>query len=161
MDPRAAELIASLHLSPHPEGGYYRRVFYSSEKVLPRDGRGERRALSTIYFLLLQGQHSRWHRLRSDEVWHFYEGEGLELLWVEETWQSHNRCILGPLAEGKSPVAVVPAGCWQAARPLGAYALVGCTVGPGFEFDDFELLKDLPSEAAEFSRNFPEWARFL
>jgi uncharacterized protein len=133
MDPRATELIATLNLLPHPEGGYFREVYRSEATVIPDDGRPPRAALTTIYFLLPAGAYSRWHKVLSDEVWHFYEGAPLELLCESQRW------ILGPVGPGQSPVHTVPAGAWQAARSRGVYTLVGCTVGPGFDFADFTL----------------------
>ncbi|MCX6366560.1 MAG: cupin domain-containing protein [Armatimonadetes bacterium] len=133
MHPRAQELIETLQLTPHPEGGFFREVFRSAKTVTPSDGRPIRSALTTIYFLLPAGAYSRWHQVLSDEVWHFYEGAPLELLCDDERW------ILGPVGERQSPTHTVPAGAWQAARSLGEYTLVGCTVGPGFEFADFSL----------------------
>lgn len=136
---RAEELIACLGLSPHPEGGHFRELFRSETTVTAADGR-VRAALTTIYFLLRAGEVSRWHRVASDETWHFYEGEPLEL-WVADPDGGAPRCLrLGPVGDDARPAAVVPAGCWQAARPLGAYALVGCTVGPGFDFADFSFV---------------------
>ncbi len=138
MHPRAAALIRELELRPHPEGGYFREIFRSPERVQPLDGRPPRAALTTIHFLLVAGQHSRWHRVRSDEVWHFYEGEPLDLFWTVGDEVHH--ATLGPGLPGTRSVAVVPAGCWQAALPAGSHALVGCTVGPGFDFEDFEMI---------------------
>ena len=102
-----------------------------------------RQSLTTIYFLLDSTQHSRWHRVRSDEAWHFYEGDPAELLLLDPAGQAVVAVRLGPVGAGASePVHVVPAGWWQAARPTGAYSLVGCTVAPGFEFEDFDFLRD-------------------
>jgi predicted cupin superfamily sugar epimerase len=112
--------------------------------VQPADDRSSRASLTTIYFLLAAGQHSRWHRVRSDEVWHFYEGDPIELLVADPELLQVERVRLGPVPDGMRPVYVVPAGWWQAARPTGAYGLVGCTVAPGFEFDDFSFLRDDP-----------------
>ena len=139
MHPRAAHLIEVLGLAPHPEGGYFREVFRSPHTVHPGDTRTRRSALTTIYFLLPHGQQSQWHRVASDEAWHFYEGEPLDLFWVEVEGAMHRETLSGE-ADGGRPVAVVPAGLWQAARPRGAYSLVGCTVGPGFDFEDFEMV---------------------
>lgn len=127
---RARQLIDSLALEPHPEGGWYRQVFKSAERVTRHADGAERTALTTIYFLLVEGTHSRWHCVQSDEVWHFYEGDPLEL---------HIRGQEPVTLDADHRVHVVPARAWQAAYPRGAYALVGCTVGPGFEFEDFEL----------------------
>jgi uncharacterized protein len=138
---RADELIALLDLHPHPEGGFYRELFRSPSQVTTADTRGARAALTTIYFLLLGGTHSRWHRVDSDEVWHFYEGDPLELLELDSAGRSLARHRLGPVdGTNQLPVHTIPAGAWQAARPLGAYTLVGCTVGPGFDFADFRML---------------------
>jgi len=159
--PRAAALIAQLDLQPHPEGGYYRELHRSPHRVQPDDGRTARAALTTIYFLLVDGQHSRWHRLRSDEVWQFFEGDPLELFIVDPGLTHCQSHLLGP-ADGKSaPQHIVLAGCWQAARPVGAFALVGCTVGPGFDFADFALLADFPAEAAILRQRFPDVAALL
>ncbi len=141
-DPRALALIDHLSLERHPEGGYYRSLYRSVSRVQPADDRSSRASLSTIYFLLASGQHSRWHRVRSDEAWHFYEGDPIELLVADPELLQVERVALGALAGGGVPVHVVPAGWWQAARPMGAYGLVGCTVAPGFEFDDFSFLRD-------------------
>lgn len=141
MHPRARDLIAALELEPHLEGGFYRQLFRSSETVARPDGE-VRRALTTIYFLLAAGMESRWHRVKSDEVWHHYEGDAVELLTFEPGATDAVRTVLGPLTRGAFPVHVVPAGWWQSARPLGDYSLVGCTVGPGFEFEDFVLLPE-------------------
>src|SRR4051812_17293493 len=139
MHKRATELIADLGLQPHPEGGYFRENFRSSRKVQPSDERSPRSALTTIYFLLVKGQHSRWHRVASDEAWHFYEGEPLDLYWIDRADEVHEE-VLASGTSGAHSVCVVPAGCWQAARPRGEYSLVGCTVGPGFDFQDFEMI---------------------
>ncbi|SRR5690606_11373887 len=155
MDERAAQLIAVLGLHPHPEGGHFREVFRAGAEVEPRDGRGTRSALTTIYFLLRAGEVSRLHRVASDEAWHFYEGDPLELGWLDAQG-TFRRVRLGPVGEAAAPVAVVPAGCWQAARPLGAYALVGCSVGPGFDFADFELVSR--ETAATLPETVPRWA---
>lgn len=143
MHARAAELIARLHLAPHPEGGYYREVYRSRDRVDPVDSpRDSRAALTTILFLLTEGQHSRWHRVASDEVWHFYEGTPLELFVAASDLVSVERVVLGSALETDGPVVTVPSSCWQAARPIGAFAFVGCTVAPGFEFADFSFLRD-------------------
>ena len=156
MHPRAAELIRTLALVPHPEGGHYAQVFKSPHQVQRQEGGDPRSALTTIYFLLAQGERSRFHRVSADEVWHHYEGDPLELVWEEAG--SVRQIQLGPVAMGREPVAVVPAGAWQAARARGAYTLVGCTVAPGFEFADFSLLADVPAEAKRLHDQHPELA---
>jgi predicted cupin superfamily sugar epimerase len=161
MNQRAPELIDLLHLKPHQEGGYFCEVFRSAHCVRPLDDREERRALTTIYFLLTAGQHSCWHQVDGDEAWHYYEGAALELFWIEPGAQKYNQCLVGAVAEISRPVAVVPGGCWQAARTTGEYSLIGCTVGPGFEYEDFQLLRESPQAAAEIQRRFPELAKFV
>jgi predicted cupin superfamily sugar epimerase len=131
--------VATLGLIPHPEGGFYGEVYRSSIVVHPGDGRGSRPALTTIYFLLVEGMVSRWHLVRSDEVWHFYEGASLDLWMVAPGSTKVDNHRVGPLVENQRPVVTVPAGYWQAARSTGGYTLVGCTVGPGFDFRDFTL----------------------
>ncbi|MDB5741262.1 MAG: cupin protein [Alphaproteobacteria bacterium] len=125
----ADRLIALLDLKPHPEGGHFRETF--------RDD-GEGRAHSTaIYFLLKSGEVSRWHRVDAAEVWHFYRGAPLELKIGRDTY------VLGTnIDDAQAPQLVVPPHAWQAARSLGDYTLVGCTVAPGFEFAHFEMAPD-------------------
>jgi hypothetical protein len=161
MNPRASELINLLDLEPHLEGGYFREVFRSTNLVQLPDDQEERRALTTIYFLPVAGEYSCWHRVSKDEVWHYYEGAALELFLTEQAAEECTRCIVGEVGGLSRPVAVVPGGCWQMARTTGEYTLVGCTVGPGFEYGDFRLLKDMPEEAREIQRRFPELAGFV
>jgi predicted cupin superfamily sugar epimerase len=127
---------------------------------VPSDRRTARAALTAIYFLLPEGAVSRWHRVASDELWHHYEGAPLELLQTPPDAPRLERFRLGPLADRQAPVHCVPAQWWQAARPLGAYTLVGCTVGPGFDFADFELLRDRPELADALCAALPEAAPF-
>ena len=156
MDARARELTQILQLERHPEGGWYREVFRSLREVrAPVQGNAAptgiedsaaRSALTTIYFLLIQGEPTAWHSVASDEVWHFLEGAPAELLVVGTADSRRQTHRLGALdVDGTAPVAIVPAGHWQMARALGAFTLVGCTVGPGFDFADFKLL---PGDAA-------------
>ena len=160
IDPRAQELIDGLHLQPHPEGGFFREMFRSSSTVRPNDDRSERSAATTIYFLLPRGAHSRWHRVQSDEVWHLYEGGPLELLLVPPDVCEVRRVVLGPALVSAGPVHTVPAGWWQAARPLGPYALTGCTVAPGFDFQDFAFLHDDGRVLAQLVKVDPRCAEF-
>ena len=163
MPTRAAALIRDLALQPHPEGGFYREIFRSAEQVTPPDNRGPRAALTTIYFLLTAGTASRWHRVSSDEVWHLYEGGPLELLELDAHGDSPRQHVLAALAEGMdaAPVRTIPAGHWQAARPLGDYALLGCTVGPGFDFADFSMLADDHVAAERIRVRWPELASLI
>jgi uncharacterized protein len=153
----ADEVIALLGLRPHPEGGHFAEVFRSSLAVTSDLHSGSRAASTAIYFLLKGGELSALHRVSSDEVWHHYAGDALELHAFDG--QEHTCHKVGTdLSAGERPLAVIPAGVWQAARvnPGGqhGYALVGCTVAPGFDFADFELpsradmLQQLPAHAA-------------
>lgn len=152
MHERAQALIKSLQLQPHPEGGYYREIFRSSDQVMPADPRPARSALTAIYFLLPAGQHSRWHRVLSDEIWSHLEGEPLELCCFDSSDTQMTRIELGKYdGAASAPIHVVPAGVWQAARPLGEYALLGCYVAPGFDFADFSMASD-DAEASRLIR---------
>jgi predicted cupin superfamily sugar epimerase len=148
--PAASELIEQLALQPHPEGGWYSEIYRSATRVAGPNG--ARSALTTIYYLLEQGQLSRWHVVQADELWHFHAGAPLELFDYDPAARKLSRHVLAPVGSaGCTPVAVIPARAWQAARSLGAYTLVGCTVGPGFEFADFQFTCELPDHRAHFS----------
>lgn len=129
----AEEVVSRLGLKPHPEGGFYRETFRDA----PRDGK--RGAGTAIYYLLREGDTSAWHRVTdAAEVWHHCSGAPLELCLSEGRGRTVIR--LGPdLAAGEVPQAVVPAGVWQSARPLGGWVLAGCTVAPAFDFAGFEM----------------------
>jgi hypothetical protein len=145
---RVAQLKAWLQLRPHPEGGHFREVFRSAAVVDPLDGRPQRQALTVIDFLLADGERSAWHRVESDEAWHLLEAGPLRLWLVPSTLDRLESVVLGAAGpNGAAPRHVVPAGWWQAAEPLGAFALVGATVGPGFEFADFAFGR----ESADFT----------
>jgi len=130
----AAQVIETLGLQRHPEGGWYRETFRDDAPA------GERAPSTAIFYLLERGEASAWHRVRDAvEVWHFYAGGPLRLSLAPPEGP---RCelVLGPdLLAGQSPQVVVPKGWWQAAEPQGAWTLVGCTVAPAFEFSAFEM----------------------
>lgn len=155
---RAAELIASLGLAPHPEGGWYREVFRSLQRVTPHDGRDSRSALTHIDFLLATGQASAWHRVCSDEAWQLLEGGPLRLWLMPPTLDALSAVTLGG---GAPPRHVVPARWWQAAEPVGEFAYVGATVGPGFEFADFDFMRTHPAPCAAVHRLDPALTRLL
>ncbi|MEQ4574548.1 MAG: cupin domain-containing protein [Gammaproteobacteria bacterium] len=134
MDDIAAELIERFDLQPHPEGGHYRRIHESKVR------NGARPAVTGIRFLLARGEASRWHRVDGDECWHWQQGGVLELLTLDAHGGAVRRQRLGPYGDGVEPMRVVPAGVWQAARPLGDFALVACTVSPGFAWEGFALM---------------------
>jgi len=140
MSHRVHELVRGFDLAPHPEGGWFREVFRSEAGVDPLDGRPRRSALTGIYFLLAAGQHSRWHRVDSDEIWTWIEG-GAVRIWSFDAGSGRIESELaGPLGEGVEPIRVVRAGLWQAAEPVGDFAFGSCCVGPGFDFADFRML---------------------
>jgi predicted cupin superfamily sugar epimerase len=128
----SGEMIASLGLQRHPEGGFYRETFRAPD--------APRGASTSILFLLPAGERSRWHRVDADEHWLFHDGAALELLIADPASGARERIVLGrDVARGERPQAVVPRGWWQAARPLGDWTLVGCVVAPAFEFARFEM----------------------
>jgi predicted cupin superfamily sugar epimerase len=150
----ASGLVDKLALQPHPEGGWYREIYRSPTRV--ETARGSRSAITTIYYLLERQQLSRWHVVQADELWHFYAGAPLQLLEYDPTTR---RLMRHELSE--TSVGVIPAGVWQAARSLGEYSLVGCTVGPGFDFADFQFTSDLPSHADHFKGDLASFANLL
>ncbi len=144
MNAKAQYWIEHLQLQPHPEGGYYRETYRAEGRLLGcclHEHEGPRQLATAIYFLLAGDQFSALHRLRSDEMWHFYAGSPLTLHIIQPDGQLVQVRLGNNPANGESFQAVVKAGCWFGATvddPEG-YALVGCTVAPGFEFEDFEL----------------------
>lgn len=159
MHTRAQTLIETLRLQPHPEGGWYRETFRSTQPVRRAADGALRSGLTTIFFLLAGGELSRWHRVNADEAWHHYEGAPLELLSFAPDGSAATSVALG--TEAAARMHVVPAGWWQAARPSGDYALVGCTVAPGFDFADFALLADLPAAARPPRPDFADFERYV
>jgi predicted cupin superfamily sugar epimerase len=130
----AEEVIATLGLKPHPEGGHFGETFRDQRLV---NGRA---ASTAIYYLLRAGEESRWHRLDVVEIWHWYAGAPLKLDIAESGQGPVASHVLGPeLSSGARPQFVVPARAWQSAKSLGAFTLVGCTMAPGFEYAGFEL----------------------
>lgn len=133
MGQTAEQVVELLGLRPHPEGGFYGETFRAPAPA------GSRAASTAIYYLLREGDVSAWHRVvDADEVWHHYAGAPLELSLSPGRGRSSVR-LGSDLAAGERPQAVVPAGVWQSARPLGGWVLVGCTVAPAFEFASFEM----------------------
>jgi predicted cupin superfamily sugar epimerase len=132
-DPEVADLVVRLGMRHHPEGGWYAETW--RHEAAP----GERPAGTAIYYLLAAGQRSHWHRVDATEIWHHYAGAPLRLA-VQAGDDPTATIVLGPdVAAGQVPQIIVPAGAWQAADPTGAWALVGCTVTPGFTFAGFEM----------------------
>ncbi|MGQ9370040.1 cupin domain-containing protein [Azospirillum sp. ST 5-10] len=129
----ADRIIALLGLQPHPEGGHFVETYRHAD---PAGGRG---AKTGIYFLLRAGQRSHWHTVDAVEMWHWYGGGPLELAIADAGGAVETVRLGMDLLAGERPQAVVPEGAWQAARPLGAWTLVGCTVAPAFRFEGFRL----------------------
>ena len=146
------------NLETHPEGGRFKEVFRSGRIVHTPEGK-ERSALTHIYFELTEGEVSRFHRVASDEVWNLYEGEGVLLyIWNDKEEELE---IVELSAAKQEFCHVVRAGLWQAAKPLGGRVLVGCSVGPGFEFEDFELINPDDSVAERISSAYSELTSFI
>ena len=166
---RAQHVIEALDLQPHPEGGWFKEVYRAIAQVQGDDSRGPRAALTSIYFLLEAGRHSRWHRVLSDELWIYLEGAPLVLWTLDPALRtSPAHAALGPVdAHGRRPQHVVPAGQWQAAQPLVAdgdnesYTLLACAVAPGFAFADFSLMDAQGDEAAALRHHWPTLAHFI
>ena len=153
----AAYWIEKLKLESHPEGGYFRQTYRSdlilSRAALTKQFTGDRAASTAIYFLLAGEDFSAFHRLGSDELWHFYIGSTL-VVYVIDADGEYSEIVLGSDPDaGEALQAVVKAGCWFASRvqDRNSFALVGCTVSPGFDFEDFELAK-----RAELVRLYPQ-----
>jgi len=155
----ARRLIDSLDLKPHPEGGSYREIYRSGERV--QTARGARCAITAIYYLLERNQISRWHVVESDEIWHFYEGSPLELLVYDPEAHALVRYVLGETRDDHERVAAMRKGFWQAARSLGDFSLVGCSVGPGFEFEDFRFVASLARHGEHFEGKLAPFASLL
>jgi len=131
----AGDVVAALAMRPHPEGGWYVETWRA-----PSGEPGARPAVSTILYLLAVGERSHWHRVDAAEVWQHAGGDPIELrIWTEGDAAVTTYRLATNLEPGSVVQKVVPAGSWQAARPLGSWGLVGCIVAPAFEFAGFEL----------------------
>jgi hypothetical protein len=158
----AAFWIERLQLVPHPEGGYFRETYRSAERLegahLPGRYGGPRAHSTAIYYLLSAGEVSTLHRIKSDEVWHFYAGGPLVVSVLHLDGERQDVALGPDPDDGQLPQAVVPAGAWFGAAlgPGAPYALVGCTVAPGFEFADFEL-----ADRGALVQRFPQHAALI
>lgn len=158
----AQELIAHFDMQAHPEGGWFKETYRSKEAIeataLPDRFSGSRFFSTAIYFLLEQGNFSAFHRIKSDECWHFYAGGTLDLYMIHENG-SFEHVVIGNRPEKKQHFQfVVPAGCWFASRPSvdSVFSFVGCTVAPGFDFNDFEL-----AEKELLCNSFPQHSELI
>jgi hypothetical protein len=153
--------IDKLNLQKHPEGGYFSETYRCQEAVLaealPQPFHGDRNISTAIYFLLEGDQFSAFHRIKSDEVWHFYFGIPLNVYIIHPNGELEVMKIGSPLDDGCNFQGVVKAGCWFASKPINTegFSLVGCTVAPGFDFEDFELA------GPELARQFPQHSELI
>lgn len=145
MEHTVSKLVERFQMMPHPEGGYFKEMYRSGELIrkesLPERFTGDRHFSTAIYFLLEQGNFSAFHRIQSDECWHFYAGHSLHVHIIHQDGKYELIRLGDKIADGEVFQAVVPAGCWFASEtaPGGLFSFVGCTVAPGFDFADFEL----------------------
>jgi predicted cupin superfamily sugar epimerase len=158
----AAQLVKELSLIPHPEGGFYKETYRSSIKIdsqcLPKDFRSERDMATGIYFLLEKGNFSAFHKIKSDETWHFYYGDTLEVIEINDAGHLIITAVGSNLTEGSTFQYTVKANHWFGSRVKnnGKMSLVGCTVYPGFDFNDFEMGK-----RDELIELFPQHAEII
>ncbi len=158
----AQQLIDKYELLAHPEGGWYKETYKSNEMIaqsaLPKRFSGDRFFSTAIYFLLEKGNFSAFHRIKSDECWHFYMGDPLTIYIFEPNGQYKEVLLGSNIEKGELFQYVVPANSWFASRPAanGNYSFVGCTVAPGFDFDDFEL-----TDAAPLINQHPYYADLI
>lgn len=158
---RPSEIISRLDLKPHPEGGYYRETYRSNGEILdlPPYFEGSRNYSTAIYFLLTGDNFSAFHRIRQDEMWHFYLGAPIELIEISSEGKVTTTHIGNDLEKDQQLQHLVPGGSWFASRLLpgaGDYALAGCTVSPGFDFRDFEMAK-----RADLIQLFPDHGELI
>jgi hypothetical protein len=153
------DLVEALALEPHPEGGWFREVYRSQDQF---EGSGEfpagRNICTSIFFLITAGNFSAFHRIKSDETWHFYLGDPLEIVEITPAGALHITMLGNDVFNGELLQYTVMAGCWFASRLAGegSYALTGCTVSPGFDFRDFELASRM-----RLATEFPEHGKII
>lgn len=156
------QLVDKYSLQPHPEGGWYKQTYKSTESVaasaLPERFGGDRPFSTAIYFLLEQGNFSAFHRIKSDECWHFYAGDTLQVYVIQQDGTLKIISLGQAIENDELFQYVVPANCWFASRPApgSAFSFVGCTVAPGFDFADFEL-----ANADVLAKEYPQHAAII
>jgi predicted cupin superfamily sugar epimerase len=161
------QIIKELELLPHPEGGYYKETYRSEVSIkkddLPHSFSGARSLSTTIYFLIESGNFSAFHKIKSDEIWHFYAGDALEVIEMDETGKVKLTAVGSKMNEAEVFQYVVKANTWFGSRvkASGKFSLVGCTVSPGFDFLDFEMAKreDLLEKFPQHKRIIEEMTR--
>ena len=162
MHSKAKEYIRKLQLEKHPEGGYFKEIYRSGEIIaadkLPRRYQSSRSFSTSIYFLLEGNQFSSFHRLKSDETWHFYDGGTVLIYIIEEDGKLEIRKVGADISKGENFQSTINAGSWFAAEIVDKknFALIGCTVSPGFDFNDFELAKK-----DELLKQFPDHSEII
>lgn len=151
------QLIKLLNLQSHPEGGYFKETYRSDgtipQKSLPNTYSGDRNYCTGIYFLLTSENFSAFHKINQDEMWHFYDGSALRIHIISNEGEYRSQLVGRDLANGELPQFVVKGGCWFASEVVegGDFSFVGCTVAPGFDFEDFilasrqQLIESFPS----------------
>ena len=138
----AQKIIKDLQMKPHPEGGHYAETYRSPESApVPWSGNSPRNFSTSIYFLLQKGEFSAWHRLRSDEMWHHYEGRDVTIHVIDPSSGQLSSYLLGRVKRGGRPQVLIPRNVYFCAEVERGFSLVGCTVTPGFDFADFEMPK--------------------
>lgn len=154
------KLINHYQLLPHPEGGYFKETYRSAENIphaaLPEKFDATRSISTAIYFLLLKDLFSAFHRIKSDECWHFYEGDSLHVHVLHSNGEYELIKLGRDSDNGEVYQAIVPAGAWFASESMGEYSFVGCTVAPGFDFNDFELANE-----ANLIEKFPNYSSLI
>jgi hypothetical protein len=156
------QLIEKYQLLPHPEGGWYKETYKSSETIaaaaLPKRFAGDRSFSTAIYFLLERGNFSAFHKIKSDECWHFYAGDPLEVFVLQHDGRLEIITLGNDILNGQQFQYVVPANCWFASRPASQsdYCFVGCTVAPGFDFADFEM-----ADEKELAALYPQYSTVI
>ena len=139
MEKKSSEIKKQFNLLPHPEGGWFREIFRSESYVTRKDG-AQRNNITGIYYMLCKNEISTWHRVNSaDEIWIYLKGAPLNLWCLDDG----NKKLRKLRIDSNNPIEMIPSGYWQAAKSSGEFTLTSCCVGPGFDFLDFELLKNI------------------
>lgn len=155
-------LVEKFNLEPHPEGGYFKETYRSAGTItndsLPKNYKGERNYSTCIYFLLTSETFSAFHKIKQDEIWHFYAGSPLKLFMISDQGDYLEQIIGNDFKSGQLSQYVVPGGYWFAAKTIASnsYSFVGCTVSPGFDFEDFEL-----ADQRDLMNRFPKHAEII
>ncbi len=158
----AQQLVNELGLLPHPEGGYYKETYRSEAQIalnaLPSGFKGDRSISTAIYFLIEKQNFSALHKIKSDETWHFYSGDALEVIELNDLGELKKTVVGSDLSNGELFQYTVKANVWFGSRVKsgGEFSLVGCTVAPGFDFEDFEM-----ASREKLSLQFPHHKRII